>query len=359
MSLEKLQIYDLRLIEQADLALSPSFNLIYGKNASGKSTLLEAVDILSRGRSFRSRIVRELIRKDAQYLTLSASILDSSGLKHRVGIQKQRQATRLRIDGKPIQTMSTLATLLPVQLIHPEGYTLISGAPPERRAYMNWGVFHVKHEYLSVWRRYQRALQQRNKALRVHAPKETVSAWHTELQQTANEIDTLRSNYIAALTSHITQYSNLLFANDVVRVDYKRGWLNEESMFEALERKLPIDLDRGFTSVGPHRADLAVYLHDQQAAAYASRGQQKTLVAVLRLAQASLLLATQQSSCIFMVDDLASELDSDHRKAFLSALKNLKCQTIVTAIDPAFVNGEDFPEGRVFHVKQGRVQRSE
>lgn len=166
MSLRRLEVRDFRCIAATDLEFDGRCNLISGANATGKTSLLEAIFFLGRGRSFRTARNETLIRKGAEELLLTGRFEAGESIRP-VGVRYSREGFEARAGGNRIGSLAELASILPVQAIDPEVHRLVEDGPQERRRYLDWGVFHVEPRFVEQWRRYQRALKQRNAALRL------------------------------------------------------------------------------------------------------------------------------------------------------------------------------------------------
>ena len=165
MSLAELRIENLRCIESAALEFSPELNLIAGENGAGKTSILEAIFLLGRGRSFRTRSTERLIRHHQPKLTVFGRTDDSP--PKRAGVEVAADGgTRARIDGANALSLLELTGVLPVQAIDPEIHKLVDQGPERRRRWLDWLVFHVEPTFGLHWARYNRALKQRNAALR-------------------------------------------------------------------------------------------------------------------------------------------------------------------------------------------------
>ena len=178
MSLDSLGIEDFRCVERAELQLDGRCNVISGENASGKTSLLEAIFVLGRGRSFRTAKADTLIRNGTGAFQLTARVR-GDGTARPLGLRFSRDGIEARYSGRPVAGLAELATVLPVQAIDPEVHRLIEGGPQERRRFVDWGVFHVEPSFVDHWRRYQRALRQRNER---HHSSESNSGQHQRTQ---------------------------------------------------------------------------------------------------------------------------------------------------------------------------------
>jgi DNA replication and repair protein RecF len=355
MHLKRLQITDFRNLKNAELTPATGVNLITGKNASGKTSLLEAIYYLSHARSFRSQQVADLINRDADYLQLVANIKQSN-IDMQVGMRRSKTRMQIRCNQQPVRRVADLAASFPVLAIHPDSYRLITGSPAERRQYLDWGVFHVEQGFFDAWQRYRKALSQRNAALRQKQAEKFCILWDREISASANHIDTLRQAYFDKLQPYFDQLVERFFANEDVAIEYRRGWGRDKSLIELLAIDLEKDRRQGFTYYGPHRAEIAIKVQGQSAQTGISRGQQKLLVALLRLAQAQQFTAMRQQSCVLLYDDLAAELDENNRGLILAVLANMRVQLFVTAIEAGQIDLTPWQHKKMFHVEQGQLK---
>jgi DNA replication and repair protein RecF len=230
-------------------------------------------------------------------------------------------------------------------------HKLVEDGPGGRRQYLDFGVFHVEHGFLDVWRRYQRILKQRNKALKTE-PR-AVSAWDTELIQAGEALDTMRQNYVKALQPIASEWVAFFLQVDL-ELRYRSGWSGDRSFADALESSRQRDRDFGATLVGPHRADLELRVHARSARGRVSRGQQKMLASAMLLAQLE-LLEGHRGGGVLLLDDPAAELDAEHLERLLSRVRALKSQRFITGLDRADLGA--FAMGSVFHVEQGNLRK--
>ncbi len=359
MYLSRLHIHQVRNLNEIALSLHPQFNLFIGKNGSGKTSLLEAIHLLALGRSFRSRQSQSIINHQQNQLACFGEMF-CDGMKTSMGIEKTRQGdVKCKLQGEVCDKLSRFATQLPLQLITPETFKLLVEGPEERRRFLDWGVFHVEHSFTELCQRYQRLIKQRNAALKQLPKWKSLLAWEIELVEVGEKITYLRKQYLVGLLPFLRKAREFLLPDHDIQFSYEQGWHEERSLEEALGIALAQDQRFGYTSVGPHRAELAVSLGGFDAHQVLSRGQQKLLIAALHLAQAQQLHASTAKRCLFLIDDLASELDSHNRQRLVTHLAQNGHQLFLTGIEetPWQLLCQQF-EGEMFHVEQGSITRT-
>ncbi|MEO8018295.1 MAG: DNA replication/repair protein RecF [Pseudomonadota bacterium] len=351
MSLAELRIENLRCIESAALELSPELNLIAGENGTGKTSVLEAIFLLGRGRSFRTRSTERLIRHGQPKLTVFG-LTDDSPPK-RAGVEVAADGgTRARIDGENALSLLELSGVIPVQAIDPEIHKLVDQGPERRRRWLDWLVFHVEPTFGLHWARYSRALKQRNAALRTGAGE--ISAWDGELIQNGVAITEARQRSIERLIPRLSQTFERFGGLDV-SVGFTTGWLAGTSFEESLRSHSERDRARGTTTAGPHRADVTLRRNHRIARETLSRGQQKLTAVAMIVSQLRLLQDELNLRAVLLLDDPAAELDGKNLQRLFDELSSLRCQMIATSLTQETALFQA-PKA-TFHVEQGRIKQ--
>lgn len=354
MRLTRCTVRNLRILAAATLEPGPGMNLVVGANASGKTSLLEAIYLLGRGRPLRQRHADRLIRDGSDQLQVSGEIELASGRRRPIGVARGVAGLQLRLDGQQVRSALDLSLALPLQYIHPDIHQLVQAGPGLRRQFLDRGVFHVEHDFLATWRRYQRALRQRNAALKGGG---SARAWDAELALQGERLDAMRVRYLDGLAPFVRQNGALLLARDDIAISYRRGWSSSQSLAAALDEAAAVDRRQGFTGRGAHRCDFALTLAGAAIQERVSRGQQKLLLCALQLAQAQLQRQRTGHAGLLLIDDLPAELDLRHRARLLDAAAALATQVFVTATDLTLVDhaSAQADSTRVFHVEHGVV----
>lgn len=350
MSLAELRIENLRCVESAALEFSPELNLIAGENGAGKTSILEAIFLLGRGRSFRTRTTERLIRQGQSVLTVFGRTHDLPPLA--AGIEVSRERTRARVNGADVQTLLELSGVLPVQAIDPEIHKLIEQGPERRRRWLDWLVFHVEPSFAGHWARYQRALKQRNAALK--AGQRDVSVWDQPLVEHGSAISSARHNALERLDPYLGRLLGA-FAGLELQFGFHAGWGSDNSLADQLKLNLERDRERGMTHSGPHRADVVIRTKGRSARETLSRGQQKLVAVAMIISQLRLLQEEQGMRAVLLLDDPAAELDERNLQRLFTELSSLKSQMIATSLTPETALFQA-PKA-TFHVEQGRVVR--
>ena len=359
MYLERLEVSNVRNLSSVQIELSAGLNMLVGPNGSGKTALLEAVHVLSRGRSFRTRSTASVIRHDNDALTVRGVLQDEHRGRLSAAISKRyNNQTELKINGELEKRLSEVAGLLPIQLLLPNAADIIFSGPGARRQFIDWGAFHVKPSYLPTLRDYQKVVKQRNALLRQMNGKNAraeLETWTARLVLLAEQVTSLREGYLGALKEPFNVALEALDEELDLHLGYNQGWRSGLSFADATKESTERDLALGSTQCGPHRADIVVKTgRGVDAASELSRGQAKTVAHAMSLAQAKLTESSVGRRSLFLIDDVGAELDIQHSERFFSLLSGLDCQVIATStLKPALVKSFSGERQKTFHVEQG------
>ncbi|MFT4058219.1 MAG: DNA replication/repair protein RecF [Legionella sp.] len=326
MILSELKIHSLRNIATAQMRLNPRFNFICGANGSGKTSILEALYLLSCGHSFRSREISPIITHGESSFTVFAR-----GTKEEtISIQKSpSELTQIKLNNQFCSTTSQLAYALPCQIFYSDLFQIIDAGASIRRSVLDWGLFHVKPEYLFLLKTYKKVLKQRNVLLRQRAPYLHFIPWDKQLSELAEQLDRLRYEYFTEWADEFTEVLSKLSALSCT-LHYLKGWDRKKSgmsLDKVLAEHFESDCHKMYTQYGAHQADIQIESNESKVKQYLSRGQQKIILIALKLAQSNLV----KQECLYLLDDLPAELDEEHQKRIIDYLAQMKGQYIITA----------------------------
>jgi DNA replication and repair protein RecF len=346
--LHTLALRDFRNIEAAELEWSPSLTLLVGDNGQGKTNVLEAAALVAAQHPTRARAERELARFGTEGYRLQATYLTDAGETVRSSRSVWLRPPRRRVEGPT----------LPVVTFTPDDLSLVKAGPEERRDFLDRLLMQLKPRYRSELGRYQRAVGQRNRALKDDRPDAVLEGFEPLLADAGAYCWAQRQWLCSLLGPEVVRvYAELVDKEQPsLALDFggSGAMLTPEAFREALERGRTLDRRRGATGVGPHRDDLVLRVSGTDGRLL-SQGQQRTLVLALKLAARSVLEHELGSRPLLVLDDVFSELDGLRRAALLRTVGAPGQQTAVADVD-----GRAFLPlaGRCYRLVQGRVEEA-
>lgn len=358
MRLHRLTISELRCLRHAELSFGSSLVLFTGANGAGKTSVLEALHVLGYGRSFRGRVRDGLVRTGAAAIEVFAEWTDAGERRHRAGLRHAGKAWEGRVDGEAVPSLASLCAAFPVVSFEPGSHELIAGGGEHRRRFLDWALFHVEPAFEPVWRRFARALKQRNALLKRRPGARELAPWDQELAEAGDAMTRMREAYLDRLAP-VTARVAAAFLPELgeARCSYAPGWRREDMpLADALLLAQERDLLTGYTSVGPHRADWRLDFASLPGREALSRGQEKLTALSCLLSQAEAFAEDRGEWPLVCLDDLASELDRTHQAHVLRRLAASGAQVFITGTDiPPALEALDLPFQQ-FHVEQGELR---
>lgn len=346
------------------VGFSGSFNVITGANAAGKTSLLEALYMLTTARSFRTRLIRSIVRHEEAEKSFTVTGRVGSSF---IGIEKSDDKTRIRIQGEEVKVASELAALQPILLFEPASFSLLTGTPGERRRFMDWGVFHVEHRFIGAWSEYQRCLKQRNSLLRSDKMNPALlDVWESKLGEISEEVSLYRNDYFDRFERSFIQYMAKFGLSQNVKLSYQKGWQKDEKLVTVLKSNRERDHQSRFTAFGPHRADFRMTLEGRPIREVFSRGQLKLATLALFMSHID-QLAQRGKHTVFMIDDISSELDQGNLARAIAELRHFESQVFLTSLDSEIIsmiasaslfNTAQLESIKMFHVEHGQINET-
>ncbi|MEM9102373.1 MAG: DNA replication/repair protein RecF [Pseudomonadota bacterium] len=367
MAIKKLYLQNFRNIEEAYLELGKNFTLVHGDNGSGKSSVLESLYLLGFGRSFRSSSLGKLIQFEKDHLSIGASLAaEQGGLDFPVGYRRQKNGnTDVTISRKKAPSVTHIAKIFPVQILTPDTFYQLMTVPKLRRRFFDWGVFHVKHDFVHEWKGFNRLLSHRSQLLKSQSQYDKyLSVWDKQFATSAEKVTQQRSEYFAAFEKRVGDYLQRFGLHQEVTLTFRSGWsdTDKESLLSQLQENFETDYRQGFSGKGPHRFDLILKSNGKLVADSLSRGQLKLLFYVLMVAQIIEVSERTQQRVTLLIDDFTAELDQSNQELIVNVLKTLVdyTQLVITMLDDSILSllnewklVDD--KVKVFHVKHGKL----
>lgn len=355
MQVTRLNIAGLRRFEALSLLPEPGLNLITGDNGAGKTSVLEALHLMAYGRSFRGRVRDGLIRTGSEAVEVFVEWTEGPEQRlRRAGLRHSGQDWSGRLDGRPVGQLGDLCAALAVVSFEPGSHVLVTGGGEPRRRFVDWSLFHVEPDFLALWRRYARALKQRNALLKAGGGSSQLDAWDHELAEAGEPLTLRRAQYLDALEARFQEVADELVPSlGLPTLEFVPGWRRQElPLADALLLARDRDRVAGYTSTGPHRADWRIAYARLPNREPLSRGQAKLTALSCLLAQAEDYAARRNEWPIVALDDLASELDRQHQQRVLGRVIASGAQVFVTGTETPAGLVSDASVGARFHVEQ-------
>ncbi len=358
MFLQRFGVQNFRGINPIGFDLSHKVNIFSGPNGAGKSSILEAIYFLSCCKSFRTTNADALIAYENEWFSLNGiASKEGSGLEHKISVRRVKKQNRAEIDETAIRKASKLSQLLPSLVVCSERQRLFISPPQVRRNFLDWGLFHVKPESINLFTKYERALKQRNAAIKSKAEEKVIKSWDFDLIDSGSEIIKLRSWFVSELVNRLNQTCRPGFKSGEFYIDYETGCGKYDSFSSALEDGFDQDCRYGFTRHGPHRSDFTASYNGHNVKDDFSRGQIKLLVFYLTLSQAYLIGRSKGVNPWLLFDDFASDFSKDLLEVAFDAMLNSGCQVFMTSADDVSNLAKKDSKNYLFHVEHGNVKK--
>lgn len=362
MHIEHLAVFHFRNLDKLALELAPRAVVLRGRNAQGKTNLLEAVYVCATGRSFRTAAPREMLRHSEEKGWIKSRFV-RQGVRHDVEVHLTPKHCSVRVDGRGLRQASRLLEMVNVVAFFPDDLRIVKGSPEERRRFLDRAVANYRPEMVDAALAYAKALKSRNALLRGDAPPvaDMLAAYDDQLVHHGEVIHRCRCEGLEALAPlAAARFQAMMPDVPPLRLRLESGVPGDESepfgerLRQALGAGYPRDRARGSTSVGTHRADLQISLDVHAARAFASQGQQRAMVLALKLAELQCLTEQLDSPPILLLDDVSSELDAERTRLLFAELDKTSSQIWVST-----TGATELPlpgDAQIFEVEEGRIE---
>ncbi len=359
MKIKSLVLTNFRNYKSLKVDFSDKINVFIGKNAQGKTNLLESIFYCCIGKSFKSIKDKDIINFDENegYIGLLAE-RKYRELKIEVKLSKLHKKNIL-INALPIKKIGELIGEINVVFFSPSELKLVRESPEERRKFMDIDISQTNKRYFYLLSRYEKILSNRNKLLKnsenIDFVKETIDIWDRAIVQTAKKIAFERKKFIDEIMPYTEKAQSYLSGGkEEIKLNYVCGCnvkldeKFEENMDKLLKKNLEKDFKLGYTTIGVHRDDIDIFLNGVEVKSFGSQGQQRTVALSLKLAELESMYLRTGEYPILMLDDVFSELDSERQARLLKFAD--RTQTFITCTDEKKITG------KIFEIEKGKIK---
>ena len=340
MEITRLKLYNYRNYKTADVTFDGGINVIVGKNAQGKTNLLEAVYFAVVGKSFRASREKEVINTESEIAKIEVDIKKEIGSSKVEIIFSRKHKKTIKINGVPIQRTGELLGEFNGVFFAPDELKLIKESPEDRRRFMDIDISQTSKQYFYLLSRYDKILVSRNKLLKTQTNiaelKNMLAIYNTQMASCALKIVKFRQNFVQSLAPYAQKaHAYLTDQKESLTLEYVGiAEQTEQEIVSRLERNLEKDIALGYTSYGPHRDDIKVEINGIDVRTYGSQGQQRTCALSLKLAELEIIKNQTRSTPVLLLDDVLSELDEDRKLKLLKFCQ--KAQTLISCTSFAY-----------------------
>lgn len=333
MNIERIDLQNFRTYSYTNLTFSPNLNILLGQNAVGKTTILEAISMFSYGRSVRAKQEKELIQFGQEQSQLRI-LFNQRGKHVDMAMKILQKGKQIKVNGVPKKNLSEFLGQLHVIVFSPDDLYMIKLGPEERRKFLNLNMGQFINGFVDQLRRYNQLLLQRNSLLRMRQLG-PLSVWDEQLSEAGAVVLYARKLFVEIIAKRTTDiYEQLSSQRECLQMTYKTSTKGateaeyRESLYRQLQQTATSDIEKGYTTVGPHRDDLTFHIDDRVAARFASQGQIRTIILAVKFALFDYIVEKTQELPVILLDDVFSELDVLRQEHLLTRLQG--AQTILT-----------------------------
>ncbi len=353
MWIKNIKIKNFRNYNQEEINLEKNINIFYGKNAQGKTNIIEAIFLCSLGKSFRAKKDNEMIKLNEKnaIVEIEYEKSDRDGkIKIEIGNKKN-----IYLNGIKIKKLSELLGNLNIVIFTPDDINILKGGPQNRRRFLDIMISQLRPNYMHILNLYLKTIEQRNKYLRQikeeHKDENLLEIWDEKLAEYAVKIYEYRKEFIEKIIKKINIiHKNITNGEEQIELEYITECDNKEKYLQLLKERRKLDIIKGFTTKGIHRDDFVIYINKKEIKIFGSQGQNRTAMLSLKLAELQVIYDEIGEYPILLLDDFMSELDRTRRKNFLENIEGT--QVIITGTEKLDIENLKYLE---YNVSNGKV----
>ena len=353
MWIKKMKIYNFRNYKNEEINLEKNINIFYGKNAQGKTNIIEAIYLCGLGKSFRTNKDKEMIKlnENNSFVEVEYEKSDRDG-KIKIELKNKKN---IYLNNIKLKKLSELLGNLNVVIFTPDDINILKGGPENRRRFLNIMISQLRPNYLNVLNLYKKTIEERNNYLRLikeeNKSEELLDIWDEKLAEYAEKIVNYRKEFINKISNKIVEiHKSITNNNEEIKIEYLTDCEKKENYLNLLKQRRKLDVIKGFTTKGIHRDDFVIYINDNQVNVYGSQGQNRTVMLSLKLSELQIIYDEIGEYPILLLDDFMSELDKERRKNFLENIKNN--QVIITCTEKLNLENLNYLE---YNVSDGKI----
>lgn len=350
MFIKKLKIYNFRNFKYREFHFKNKVNIFHGENGTGKTSILEAINYISCGKSFRKANYKNLINIHSDDLTVFIEIQNNEN-HNTIAVNKNKNGDwKSKFNSITPIKQAQISNIIPVVSVDPDVHHLIDGGPSHRRGYLDWLVFHVKHNYLTLWKKTYKCIKQLNSLYKSDSHSNEIKLWEHSLEEHSKALNITRFEFFKLISPKILSLIERIQPEiQNIQLEYKKGWFEEYSLIEQLNSDRDKNIRYGQILNGPHKMDIRISVNNQDAAKVLSRGQKKVMSLIFYIAYIQ-VLHNKGIKPVLCLDDFDAEIDENKLLKISSEFNKLNSQIFITSVHKNKVLTV-LPEAELFHVK--------
>lgn len=357
MHLKELALKQFRNISSQTVTLNPEFNFIHGRNAQGKTNIIEAIYYMAELKSFRTSNRHDLVQHNQDFASIQG-VFEKDDMSWDIQIHLSHDGRKILLNQKAPKSRKDYYEMIPLILFEPKHIYLFRDSPSKRRDYLNRALYLQDASFLKLIRDYEKVITQKNRALKDRMDASLIDVWNDQLVDLGSQIIQLRFQWFHQLESLLAdEYQQLSHSGERFRLDYQPGQglaaefvsgavpeLSEiqQALQDKLAEKRYAESERRESLVGPHRDDFVAFFDERHVGQYGSQGENRSAIIALKLAQLKMFAQKYQKTPLFLLDDVASELDEHRCQYLFSYLRDEQTQVFLTTTENKIAQAPEY-----------------